>query len=83
MKPVTVYSADWCPYCNRAKSLLKSKGVEFTEINVDKVPGSREKIVKQTGMRTIPQIFIGDHFVGGFSELSALESSGELDGLLK
>ncbi len=83
MKPVTIYSADWCPYCNRAKSLLKSKGVEFNEINVDKVPGSREKIVKQTGMRTIPQIFIGDHFVGGFSELSALESSGELDGLLK
>ena len=83
MKEVTVYSADWCPYCTRAKKLLETKGVSYKEINVDKSPGLREKITKQTGMRTIPQIFIGEHFVGGFSELSALETSGELDGLLK
>ena len=83
MKEVTVYSADWCPYCTRAKKLLETKGVSYKEINVDKSPGLREKITKQTGRRTIPQIFIGEHFVGGFSELSALETSGELDGLLK
>jgi glutaredoxin 3 len=83
MKPVTVYSADWCPYCTRAKSLLKDKGVPFTEINVDQHPGKREEITKKTGMKTIPQIFIGDHFVGGFTDLAALESKGELDTLLQ
>ncbi|MCB0350300.1 MAG: glutaredoxin 3 [Bdellovibrionales bacterium] len=83
MKEVTLYSADWCPYCNRAKKLLETKGVAYTEINVDQFPGKREEIVNKTGMKTIPQIFIGDHFVGGYSELSAIEASGELDTLLK
>lgn len=83
MKEVTLYSADWCPYCNRAKNLLKTKGIPYTEINVDEHPGKRTEIMNKTGMKTIPQIFIGEHFVGGFSELSALETSGELDKLLK
>jgi glutaredoxin 3 len=82
MKSVKVYSADWCPYCVRAKRLLEEKSVPFQEINVDKEPGAREAITKQTGHKTIPQIFIGEKFIGGFSELSALNSSGELDRML-
>ena len=82
MKDVTIYSADWCPYCNRAKKLLENKNIPYKEINVDQEEGAREKIIAQTGMKTIPQIFIGDHFVGGFSELSAIDASGELDKLL-
>lgn len=83
MKEALIYSADWCPYCNRAKRLLESKGVRYTEINVDQHPEKRSEIMNKTGMRTIPQIFIGDQFIGGFSELSALNTNGELDKILK
>lgn len=83
MKTVTIYSADWCPYCTRAKKLLDAKGILYNEINVDHVKGSREMIIAKTGMKTIPQIFIGDYFVGGFSELSALDARGEIDKLIK
>jgi glutaredoxin 3 len=82
MKEITIYSADWCPYCNRAKKLLEAKGLKYKEINVDQHPDMRTKIVEKTGMKTIPQIFIGDHFVGGYSELSALDAQGELEKLL-
>jgi len=82
MKPVKLYSADWCPYCQRAKSLLEDKNIPFEEINVDKTPGLREKISAQTGFRTIPQIFIGDKFIGGYTDLAELDNSGELDKLL-
>jgi glutaredoxin 3 len=83
MAKVIVYSADWCPYCTRAKNLLKTKGADFEEINVDLKPGLREELVKKTGQKTIPQIFINDQFIGGFSELSALDTKGDLDQLLK
>jgi glutaredoxin 3 len=83
MKEVTLYSADWCPYCNRAKSLLDSKGVPYKEINVDEKPDAREKISQSTGMRTIPIIFIGDELVGGYTELKALKDNGQLDEKLK
>ena len=79
MADVTVYSADWCPYCNRAKKLLESKNIEFEEINVDEVPGKREEIMAKTGQKTIPQIFIKGEFIGGFSELSQMNESGDLD----
>ena len=82
MAKVTLYSADWCPFCIRAKKLLEEKKIPFEEINVDQHPGIREKIVKQTGHRTIPQIFINDEFIGGFSELSELNANGELDSLI-
>lgn len=79
MADVTLYSADWCPFCNRAKRLLESKNIAYEEINVDEKPGAREEITKQTGHKTIPQIFVKGEFIGGFVELSALEQSGELD----
>lgn len=83
MAKVVVYSKDYCPYCDRAKSLLKSKGVSFEEINLE---GQMEKFVElkqKTGMMTVPQIFINDQLVGGYTELAELESKGELDTLLK
>ncbi|MEK6556438.1 MAG: glutaredoxin 3 [Bdellovibrionota bacterium] len=83
MAKITLYSADWCPFCVRAKRLLEGKGVAFDEVNVDKQPGKREEMVAKTGYKTIPMIFINDKFIGGFSELSALEAKGELDSMIK
>lgn len=83
MKTVTVYTWTICPYCDRAKALLKNKNVPYTEINLDGKDEELKALREKTGLRTVPQIFIGDHFVGGFSDLSALEQKGELDLLLQ
>ena len=83
MKSVIVYSKDYCPYCVRAKDLLTSKGATYEEIRVDLEPDRLvEMIEKANGKRTVPQIFIGDHHVGGCDELYDLERQGELDQLL-
>ncbi|EAU53390.1 glutaredoxin 3 [Mariprofundus ferrooxydans] len=83
MNKVEVYSGDFCPYCVRAKSLLKKKGVDFTEYNVQKESDKRiEMLDRSNGARTIPQIFINDRHVGGCDELYALEKRGELDSWL-
>lgn len=83
MNKVEVYSGDFCPYCVRAKSLLKKKGVDFTEYNVQKEGDKRaEMLDRSNGARTIPQIFINDRHVGGCDELYALERRGELDSWL-
>ena len=80
---VTMYVSDWCPYCQRAKGLLKQKQVEFNEINVEEDEKSREEMMTRSNRRTVPQIFIGDKHVGGFDELYALDRSGELDRLIQ
>lgn len=80
MSQVTVYTTDYCPYCTRAKNLLQQKGIAFEE----KMLQSRQEIddlKAKTGMMTVPQIFIGDELVGGFTELSALDQEGKLDHL--
>lgn len=83
MKPVILYTSQMCPYCVRAKSLLKKKGAAFTEIDVTMDPAKRtEMMAKSGGARTVPQIFIGDTHVGGSDDLHALEREGKLDGLL-
>jgi len=80
MNKVEVYSGNFCPYCIRAKSLLKKKGVDFTEYNVQHEADKRmEMLDRSGGARTIPQIFINDRHVGGCDELYALEKKGELD----
>jgi len=79
---IRVYSTQVCPYCERAKMLLKRKGVDFTEIRVDTDPEARKTMETESGRRTVPQIFIGERHVGGFDELQALERAGELDPLL-
>ncbi len=83
MAKVVVYSKTICPYCVRAKSLLDRKGVTYEEIMVDQDPQLFNDLKKRSGMLTVPQIFINDKLVGGYTELAELESKGELDSLLK
>jgi glutaredoxin 3 len=80
---VTMYVGSFCPYCDRARALLKQKGVEFTEINVEDDPATRAEMMERSGRRTVPQIFVGDHHVGGSDDLRELDRSGGLDALLK
>jgi glutaredoxin 3 len=83
MKPVKLYTTEWCPYCHRALKRLDEKGVEYMNINVSKNKDEFEAIKNQTGWDTVPQIFIGDKFIGGCDDLLALDSKGELDKLLR
>lgn len=84
MQPVKMYTTAVCPYCIRAKQILKAKGVEqIEEIRVDALPGERQKMMDMTGRRTVPQIFIGDTHVGGCDDLMALDSRGGLLPLLQ
>ncbi|HEY3858583.1 MAG TPA: glutaredoxin 3 [Gammaproteobacteria bacterium] len=80
--PVLIYSTRVCPYCVRAKALLDGKHVRYTEVLVDQDPEKRAEMMQKTGRRTVPQIFVGQHHVGGFDELYALDRSGRLDPLL-
>ena len=80
---VTVYVSGWCPYCQRAKSLLTQKQVVFDEINVDDDAKFREEMTARSNRNTVPQIFIGDKHVGGCDDLFALDRSGELDRLIR
>ena len=83
MQPVRIYSTDWCPYCQRAKALLKQRGVEtLEEIRLDVDPAQRAEMIRETGRYTVPQIFIGDTHVGGCDDLVALDRSGGLEPLL-
>ena len=80
---VEMYASDWCGYCRRARALLEKKGVAFTEIDVDMIPGARSEMVARGGGDTVPQVFIGGRAVGGCDELQALDAAGRLDPLLK
>jgi glutaredoxin 3 len=80
---VTVYTSDWCPYCQRAKSLLTQKKVVFNEINVEDDEKVREEMIARSNRNTVPQIFIGDKHVGGCDDLFELDRSGELDRLIQ
>ena len=83
MAKVEIYTTFFCPFCWRAKSLLKKKGVAFEEIDVDGNAALRAEMTERSGGgRTVPQIFIDGRAVGGSDELAALEASGELDRLL-
>tara|TARA_Y100001935_G_C17135560_1_gene422821 strand:+ start:250 stop:507 length:258 start_codon:yes stop_codon:yes gene_type:complete len=84
MKKVTMYSGDPCPFCKAAKALLKTKNVEIEEFDIWKDPNKAKEMLKRTnGARTIPQIFIEDHYVGGNDQLQKINQSGKLDLLLK
>ncbi len=83
MQPVKMYTTLVCPYCIRAKALLKERGVDaIDEIRVDLQPAERDTMVRLTGRRTVPQIFIGSTHVGGCDELIALDRRGRLVSLL-
>jgi glutaredoxin 3 len=84
MPTVKMYTTAVCPYCIRAKQLLKAKGVEqIEEIRVDTDPAQRQHMMETTGRRTVPQIFIGDIHVGGHDDLVALDARGGLAPLLQ
>ena len=83
MKKVTIYTGSPCSYCDSAKALLKTKNVEIIEIDIWKDRNKAKEMLQRTnGARTIPQIFIGDHYVGGNDKLQEVNRSGELDKLL-
>jgi glutaredoxin 3 len=80
---VEVYTTTYCPFCARAKNLLRSKGVAFDEIDVTDDAELRAKLIEMSGgRRTVPEIFINGRIIGGFEELKALDDSGKLDKLL-
>ena len=80
---IRMYCTAFCPYCVRAEMLLQSKGVTSIEkIFIDRMPDGFQDLVKLTGRRTVPQIFIGDRHVGGYDDLAALDSRGGLEPLL-
>lgn len=83
MPTVLMYSTRVCPYCVMAEKLLLKKGVtQLEKILIDLDPTQRESMMTRTGRRTVPQIYIGDHHVGGYDDLAALDRAGKLDGLL-
>ena len=80
---IIIYTTSYCPYCVKAKNLLKSKNLAFQEINVEKDDLLKEKMIEKSGgKRTVPQIFIGKKHIGGCDDLHALEASGKLDEIL-
>ena len=84
MSSVKMYTTAVCPYCIRAKQILKARGVEqIEEIRIDVDPTARAHMMEVTGRRTVPQIFIGDTHVGGCEDLVALDSRGGLLPLLQ
>ncbi len=82
--PVKVYTTPICSFCSGAKKLLESKGVEYEEIGMHDISSDARRALKQktNNYRTVPQIFIGDTFIGGFSELNQMNQDGKLDELL-
>lgn len=82
MPEITLYTTRWCPFCVRAKSLLDQKKAAYTELDINSAPELRKEMMERSGRRTVPQIFINNHHVGGCDDLFALESQGKLDPLL-
>ncbi|MEI6223434.1 MAG: glutaredoxin 3 [Deltaproteobacteria bacterium] len=83
MPSVKVYTKTLCPYCVRAKALLDRKGVAYEEIDAEHDDALRTWLVEATGQRTVPQIFVGDRSLGGFSDIDALDRQGKLDAILR
>jgi glutaredoxin 3 len=83
MPQITLYTTLICPYCYRAKRLLKRKGVAFQEIAVDRDPAQFDIMVNRSRRYTVPQIFIDDRAIGGYDDLAQLDARGELDALLE
>ena len=79
---IKVYTRRSCSYCMAAKQLLRSKGCDYEEINLDNDPALLQEIMDKSGQRTVPQIWIGSLHVGGFTDMLALDRAGELDALL-
>ena len=83
MPNITIYLTQYCPYCSMAKRLLDGKGVTYETIDVGGDRAMWTAMEQKTGRNTVPQIYIGDHHVGGFDDLSAADKSGQLNKLLQ
>jgi glutaredoxin 3 len=84
ISPVRMYTTAYCPYCQRAEQLLKARGVaDIEKIRVDLEPELRTQMMQKTGRRTVPQIYIGEHHVGGFDDLAVLDREGRLEPMLR
>ncbi len=83
MKPITIYTKDYCPYCERAKSFFTSKGWAFTAINLENKPEEFAALKNRTGLMTVPQIFFGETLIGGYTDMMAIEREGQLDSLIQ
>jgi len=84
MAKIEIYTTEYCPYCTRAKVLLKRKGATYTEIRVDQDEERKKEMLHRAhGQRTVPQIFINDRHIGGSDDLYELEQTGKLDPLLR
>ncbi|MBX9726716.1 MAG: glutaredoxin 3 [Rickettsiales bacterium] len=82
MPNITIYTTSYCPYCVRAKDLLKRKGAAYTEVNAEDDAVREAMMAKAGGRRSVPQIFIGETHVGGCDDLYALDKAGKLDAML-
>jgi len=82
MSDVTVYTTEPCSFCAKVKGLLKSRGVEFDEVNLSKDPAGRVELAQRTGMMTFPQVIVDGQLLGGFNEVQAAVQNGRLDELL-
>lgn len=82
MSDVLMYSTEHCPFCTRARQLLDNKGVVYTEIRIDEHPEKRDEMIAKSNRRTVPQIFINGHSLGGCDDLYALDQTGQLDVIL-
>ncbi|AFJ03150.1 Glutaredoxin 3 [Methylophaga frappieri] len=82
MSQVTIYSTAQCPYCVMAKQLLDRKGIAYNEIRIDESPEKRQEMMQKSQQRTVPQIFINDQAIGGYTDLVALDRANELDKML-
>ena len=82
MSEIEIYTKGYCCYCFAAKRLLKKKSLEFKEIPVDRDLALQAEMIQRSGQRTVPQIFINGRSVGGYTEISELDRSGQLDELL-
>jgi glutaredoxin 3 len=82
MSDITVYTTEPCSFCNRVKGLLRSRGADYTEVNLAKDPEGRAELVRRTGMMSFPQVLIGDQLIGGYAEVQAAADDGRLDEIL-
>lgn len=75
---VTVYTGSFCGYCMRVLALLERRGIAYTEVSVEDLPGLREELLAKSGRRTLPQVYVGERYIGGADELTAMDQRGEL-----
>ena len=83
MPDVTVYTGNFCGYCVQVTSLLERNGIPYTEVSVEDRPGLPEWLLARSGRRTLPQVYVGERYIGGAAEIAALDRSGELLGIIQ